>query len=131
MKEIKVTAPLYFTLGVKKPKRHYINLNGYRNWHFLVSNKLKAMYKDAVKSQLEGIKLNTPIILSFHLVKPTLRKTDRSNPLSIHEKFFCDALVELGCIPDDNDDYIEKTDGYTSSYEKGNGRVEITIRTPR
>jgi Holliday junction resolvase RusA-like endonuclease len=52
---------------------------------------------------------------------------DRANVLSVHEKFFCDALVESGCLPDDNDLYIKKTTYVSKGVEPGNGRVEIEI----
>ena len=54
-------------------------------------------------------------------------KTDRSNVLSIHEKFFCDALVELGKLPDDCDRHIGETHYYTGGYDPNDPRVEIFL----
>ena len=67
------------------------------------------------------------IKLSFALYRANNRLVDRANLLSIHEKFFCDALVECGCIEDDNDDIIVSTYYYTAGIDKENPRVEIFI----
>ena len=48
------------------------------------------------------------------------------NP-SRHEKFFCDSLVDLGKLPDDNDDYILESHYYTGSVDVVDPRVEIFI----
>ena len=93
---------------------------------FYVKYKL-ALYKEALRSQLTGLKLATPIALTFTLWKSQNRLIDRANPLSIAEKFFCDALTEFGCIPDDNDEYIYSTTYLTGGVDRKNPRVEITI----
>ena len=121
-----ISAPLYIELGVKKIKRYYINLNQYRNWCFQVSNNIKKRYKQKIYTQVKDLKL-TRITLIFTLWKKDRRKIDRANVLSIHEKFFCDALVESGCIPDDNDNYIKKTVYKTGGIDKLDPRVEIEI----
>lgn len=128
--ELEVSMPLYFTLGVKKRKNHHLNLNNYRNWHYQVSNKLKRMYKDYVSSQLMGVSFSN-IDLTFTLWAPDKRKRDRSNVLCVHEKFFCDALVELGCIGDDNDKYISSTHYYTGGIDRDNPRVDILVKERR
>jgi hypothetical protein len=38
-----------------------------------------------------------------------------------------DALVNLGCIEDDNDDFIKTETILPTEYDKNNGRVEIII----
>lgn len=127
LNEHTVSMPLYFTLGIKKRKNHHLNLNNYRNWHYQVSNKLKYMYKDYVFPQLTGMRFSN-IDLTFILWTPDKRKRDRSNVLCVHEKFFCDALVELGCIGDDNDKYINSTHYYTGGLDRENPRVDISIK---
>jgi len=121
-----VIMPTYIVMGVKKIKKYYINLNQYRNWHFHVSNNLKVKYKELVYSQIKDLNFNK-IKLVFTYYKPSKRRVDRANILSIHEKFFCDALVESGCIPDDNDDYIVSTHYYSGGLDRENPRVEIKI----
>jgi Holliday junction resolvase RusA-like endonuclease len=122
------TAPLYLILAKSlKGKKYHLNLNNYRNWRSAVSNNLKKKYKEVVSSQLQGIKLTAPVEIKFTYIKSQNRKVDRANVLSVHEKFFCDALVESGCLPDDNDLYIKKTTYVSNGVEPGNGRVEIEI----
>ncbi len=125
-KEIVISMPLYIEMGVKKIKRFHINLNQYRNWHYQVNNNLKIKYKELAYPQVEGKSFNK-IKLEFTLWKATKRKVDRSNVLSIHEKFFCDALVESGCLEDDNDNYLESSHYYTGGIDRENPRVEIRI----
>lgn len=124
-----LVAPLAVFLPRKtmKDKKVIINLNGYRNWSFFMSNDVKKAYKEAMREQMEGIVLSTPIDLTFILYKSQNRLIDRANPLSIHEKFFCDALTEFGCIPDDNDEYISSTAYRTGGVDRQNPRVEIKI----
>lgn len=122
------TAPLYIILAKSKlGKKYHLNLNNYRNWQSAVSNNLKKKYKEIVSSQLIGKKLKAPVEIKFTYIKGQNRKVDRANVLSVHEKFFCDALVECGCLPDDNDLYISKTTYVSNGVDPGNGRVEIEI----
>lgn len=118
--------PLYI---VKAGKKRYINLNNYRNWHYQVSNQLKIAYKNIVNQEMQQfrlLKLNK-IALTFILYKGDKRKVDRANVLSIHEKFFCDALVDLGYLPDDNDNYIQSTHYYSGDLDRLNPRVDVII----
>lgn len=129
--ERKIVAPLTISLPrkTKKDKVCSINLNSYRNWHYIVSNQIKREYKNQVASQLDGLLFDKPIKLHFVLYKSSNRKIDRANMLSVHEKFFCDALTECGCIVDDNDEYILETKYTTGGVDKDNPRVEILIST--
>jgi len=111
----------------KKDKKVIINLNGYRNWHYLVSNIIKIKYKENIKDQLDGLVLKHPISLHFVLYKGSNRLSDRANVLSIHEKFFCDALVGCGCLEDDSDTYIKETKYSSGGIDRENPRVEIII----
>jgi Holliday junction resolvase RusA-like endonuclease len=122
-------APLHVVLSrdQKRGKKFIINLNQYRNWHYRTSNSIKIKYKELMKSQLDGVKINTPLKLTFKLFKSSNRRSDRANVLSIHEKFFCDAMVEFKCIPDDNDKYIVETSYISGGVDRKNPRVEIHI----
>jgi len=131
MEEVVIVAPLYVMLPRKRvpDKKVIINLNNYRNWHHIISNDAKKMYKTSIMSQIEGKAFREPIRLKFQLYRGSNRKTDKANVLSIHEKFFCDALVECGCITDDSDEYIEDQYYAKTEFDKENPRVEITIMT--
>lgn len=126
-----ISMPLYFDMGIsrrtKKPNRYYINLNNYHTWHFQVRNKLKIKYKEVLALKVKDVVLGKKTALNFILHRGDKRKVDRANILSIHEKFFCDGLVECGCIKDDDDSYIESTHYYTGAIDKENPRVDIEL----
>lgn len=128
-KKITISMPLFVMLPRKTmpPKKQILNLNYYRNWQGHQSNDIKIAYKELTKPFLEGLKFPYRITIEFKLWKATARRTDRANVLSVHEKFFCDALTEFGCIPDDNDDYIESQTYRTGGIDRVNPRVDITI----
>lgn len=118
--------PLYIELGVKKKRKHYINLNQYRNWHHQVKNNVKKAYKEIAAPKLEGLQFEK-VRMNFTLWKKDRRRGDRSNVLSVHEKFFCDAFVELGCLVDDSDEYLESSFYCTGGIDRDNPRVDIEI----
>ena len=76
--------------------------------------------------QLRALKLTTPIKLHYKLYRARAGG-DRNNPLTIHDKYFCDALTHYGCIPDDSDKYIKSQFYETAGVDKENPRVEILI----
>jgi len=125
-KPIVISMPLFIDMGKRKIKRHYINLNAYRNLHYQVNNNLKIAYKAIVAPQIKGMVFRR-IKLTFVLHRGDKRRVDRANILSVHEKYFSDALVELGCLPDDQDSYIESSHYYTGEIDKENPRVDIFI----
>ena len=126
---IKFTSPLFVTLPrkTKKDKRVSLNLNTYRNLHYLVNNQAKKVYKEVISKQLKGIRFDNPIEITFNLYKASERRIDRANVLSIVEKYFCDAMTELGVIEDDNDNFITSTHYYSGGKDKDNPRVDIEI----
>jgi|TARA_B110000261_G_scaffold37581_1_gene43771 Holliday junction resolvase RusA-like endonuclease len=58
----------------------------------------------------------------------TARRTDLGNVLSVHQKYFEDALVELGCIPDDDYKHIVRTTFVFGKKDKDNPRVIIKVK---
>jgi hypothetical protein len=109
-------------------KKVIINLNNYRNWQFHMNNQVKRAYKEIAEPKIQGLRFMLPVKLTFTLWKGTLRKVDRSNVLSITEKFFCDALVECGCLADDSDEYIHSTHYKTGGIDRDNPRCDIKIQ---
>jgi Holliday junction resolvase RusA-like endonuclease len=124
---IKLPLAVYLPRKTKEDKKIYINLNEYRNWHYIVSNQAKDIYKKNLESQLTDVKFDGKITLIFTLFRGDKRRVDRSNILSIHEKFFCDALTFYGCIKDDNDNFIEETRYRSGQVDRENPRVEVEI----
>ena len=126
---ITIVSPIYLTIPrkTKKDKVYSLNLNTYRNLHFIVNNQLKEIYEQQMYEKLKNVYFNNPVRLTFVLYKRDRRIIDRSNFLCIVEKFFCDCLTNFGCIPDDNDNFIESTTYKTGGVDPKNPRVEIQI----
>lgn len=128
MKSVKIILPLYIDLPrkTKKDKRVYVNLNIYRNLHHVINNQVKKLYKEQVTPQLRGLRFDR-VKLHFKLFKKTKLKSDKANFLSVQEKYVCDAMVALGVIEDDNDEYIIEQHYYPTERDKENPRVEMII----
>lgn len=110
-----------------KKKDFILNLNNYRNTHFLVLNKAKVKYKEIIQPQIVSLPQYERIGLMLTLYPKTNRLTDVANVCSIHEKFFADALVEAGKLPDDSYIYLPETGYRFGEVDPINPRVEITI----
>jgi len=129
MADVVITCPLSVMLPRKTmaDAKYIINKNNERNWHYIVSNKIKQLYKEALREQLEGLTFTHPIKLKLVYFKASNRRSDRTNVLSQHEKFAADAMVEFGCIPDDNDDVILSSHYSGGTLDRENPRVEIRV----
>ena len=128
---INLKCPLFVDLPRKttKDKRIYINMNSYRNLHYLVNNQVKKMYLEAVREQLEGLTIQTPVEITYKVYKKTSRRLDKMNVVAITSKYLLDAITELGCWEDDNDDHVKTEVILPTELDRANGRVEVTIKT--
>lgn len=77
--------------------------------------------------QIGKLKPMTKIAVEYVLFPASRRRIDLGNPLSITEKFFLDALVELGKIPDDDYNHVVASFHRFGEVDSKNPRVEITI----
>lgn len=121
-----VTLPISITSGSKKIRKRYLNLNQYRNWHYQTSNKLKILFKEQVKGNLDFSFIGK-IEISYAYYAPDKRKRDLMNVIAVVDKFFQDALVEEGCIVTDDTDTVIKITSIYAGVDKDNPRVEATI----
>jgi len=123
---IKFSVPLHVEMPTrKKPKRKwYLNLNRYRNTHFLVLAKAKRDYADTI--DIPKFKADK-IRVTYWFYPKDARLTDTRNVTTIIDKFLMDAIVTRGYLPDDNynhvcyggDDFVE--------IDRVNPRVEVEI----
>lgn len=129
--ELKVIAPFAVFLPRKttKDKRIPVNLNWYRNSQHFESNAVKKQYLEVVRSQLEGVELEVPFKVKYKVYKPTRRRLDKMNVVSITSKFLLDAMSTLGVIPDDNDDFVKDELILPTVHDKGNEKVEVWFKT--
>lgn len=110
-----------------KLKGWILNLNQYRNTHFRTLNTVKINYKLAMESQIAtGPKYNK--IACIYTVYPKDKRSfDLGNVCCIHQKFFEDALVELGKLPDDNYNYIPTVIYQFGGIDANNPRVDVEV----
>jgi Holliday junction resolvase RusA-like endonuclease len=129
--EVLIISPLYIELPrVKtKAKRVYLNLNSYRNLHYITNNNVKKAYLEAIREQIKGIVIQTPVSITYRVIKPSKRRLDKMNVIAVVSKYLLDALTEVGFWEDDNDEFVKEETIKPTVYDKGNGRVEIIIRS--
>jgi len=120
-----VIAPL-FCMQTRLKKFIY-NLNIYRNAHYRTLSSVKIKYKAQVLDQIKELPTLTAVRLTYTLYPKTHRRTDLTNVLCIHDKFFADALVEAGKLEDDDYKHIVKTTYLFGKVDKVSPRVEIHI----
>lgn len=121
-----VHSPLF--IPRPKAKNYILNLNVYRNTHYQTLNQMKVKYKQLVRSQIEQLPEFDKVRIAYRLYPATKRLCDIENITSVHAKFFCDALVELGKIPDDNYLHVVETRSLFGHVDKDNPRVTIYIK---
>lgn len=122
---MKFISPL--SLMVSLRKKFILNLNQYRNTHFRVLNYAKALYKSWMEKQIKQSKKCERIICVYKVYQSSQRHYDVGNVCCVHEKFFEDAFVELGKLPDDNRKYIPLVIYMRGGVDKDNPRVEIEV----
>ena len=110
-----------------KKKQFILNLNHYRNAHYRTLNTVKIRYKEVMAHKIMTLPTFERVELEFVFYPGKKYRYDTSNVCSIHEKFFCDALVELGKLPDDSYKYVTQSTYRFGDFDKENPRVEIII----
>ena len=91
-----------------KNKRFALNLNTYRNAHFQVLNDAKKIFKQILYAEYPELFTihASGVVITYNIIPHNKVLFDTQNVLSIVDKFFCDAIVEAGCIPDDSYNYV-------------------------
>lgn len=113
---------------LKSKLKHFIlNLNQYRNTHYRVLNTCKINYKKYMERQIKKAPKFKKVLCLYKVFFGSKRCWDVGNVCSVHEKFFEDALVELGKLPDDNNEYIPLVIYLGCGIDKDNPRVEIEV----
>jgi len=126
--------PIYYKIGIKKPKTISLNMNWYRNAHYQVSNNIKKMVLNWLLEKLnkESHGCYMPYItgelkFQYTIYRKTKRRADLGNLGAVVDKFVSDALVELGVIEDDNTDIIKKISFIDGGVDKENARADLII----
>lgn len=116
-------------LRVQITKKGYfnLNLNVYRNAHYMTLNKAKVTFKEIVSPFLVQIPRLKSCKLRYTLYPKTNRLCDIANICSIVDKFFCDAFVETGHLEDDNYTFLKSIEYCIGSVDTENPRVDVEI----
>jgi hypothetical protein len=123
---IQFSLPLQIRVSQKK---HFIlNLNQYRNAHFRTLDKAKKEYSNLVYDlDLPRVKYDK-IQIHYDIFPKSSRAYDLMNVVSVIDKFVCDAIVDIGIIPDDNISHIPFMPTATPQEpDKDNSRVVVTV----
>ena len=126
---VKIVTPFSIVLPRKttKDKKIAISMNAYGNANHHINNEVKKRFKEAVREQLEGLIIDTPVEITYQVFKPSMRKLDKMNVIAVTSKYLLDAITEFGCWEDDNDDNVKTETLLPTMYDKNNGRVEVII----
>lgn len=117
------------TVRLSRKTKFALNLNQYRNTHFSILNNAKIAFKKAIEKLVKGLPQLTNVNLTYTLYPRTRQRCDVANVCSIVDKFFSDALVEFGILPDDNYDHLPKVVYQFGSIDKTNPRVDVLIES--
>lgn len=112
---------------VSKKNDFILNLNHYRNAHFLVMNKAKVVFKQLVTPLLKDLPVMSRAFFVYTVYPKTRAASDVANYCSVVDKFFSDALVEAGKLPDDNFNFVPQVIYSFGSVDPENPRVEVHI----
>jgi len=121
------TVILPVSVMVSGKKTFAINLNIYRNAHHMALNHAKRAFSALVQEQVANLPEFTKVSLAYTIYPKTKQRIDLSNVCSIADKFFCDALVSLGKLPDDNYEYITNIAFSFGNVDPINPRITVQI----
>ena len=101
---IEYILPISVIIPMKRvaDKKVMLNLNDYRNAHHQTLSAAKRVFTPVSGKLFSANKIR----ITYHVEKTTKRKFDTANIVSIVDKYFCDWLVNNGCIVDDNCDIV-------------------------
>lgn len=126
-----IKSPLNISMGYNKKKDKdnifILNLNNYRNTFFRTLNQAKIRYKASIVEQLQDKPRYERIMIIYKIHKGDNRRYDIGNILSIHQKFFEDALVETGKLPDDKSLLLPLVVYVDGSVNTDRPRVDVTV----
>lgn len=106
-RKFQIKLPLRMKVN-KAGDQESLNLNVFRNLHFYKLNHQKKAFQSFMKPLLSGIPPMETIRLEYQLNPKGGHRLDMMNVGSIVDKFFSDALVENGIIPDDDYKHLDK-----------------------
>lgn len=125
VKRKKVSLPLFVLIN-KRLRKKWLTLNQYNQWHYQTKSNCKIKFKTDIMHLLD-FKIEGEVKIQYDYYAPDKRKRDLMNVVSVVDKFFQDALVEGGCIEDDNVSIVKQVNCRYIEIDKQNPRLEATI----
>jgi hypothetical protein len=104
-----------------------LNLNVYRNLHYYKLNHQKRAFQEFVKPLLSGLPSMEAVSLRYEINPKGGSRLDTMNVGSIVDKFFSDALVLNGIIPDDDYKHVVENSFFFGSLYPNDPHVLVTI----
>lgn len=105
----------------KSRKKIILNLNWFRNAHYLEINRAKQEFNEEMDRRYPSpvpFDGGFPLKIVHHYYHHSKREVDTNNPISVIDKFFQDWLVTRKVIPDDNYKFVELTIFWFRGIEK-------------
>lgn len=127
MQPLVLHLPLRIRNRVKTESYFYINMNEYRNAPYHELSDMKIKFAEAVQAQIAPLPQFDWVEFDYILFPGSAREIDTNNVCSIVDKFFCDAFVKAGKLPDDNYKYLRKSTFRFGEIDRNNARVELHI----
>lgn len=120
-----VSLPLFVLIN-KQLRKKWLTLNQYNQWHYRTKGNCKIKFTNDILHLLD-FKVVGKIKIEYDYYAPDKRKRDLMNVVSVVDKFFQDALVNAGCIEDDNLSVVREVTCRFIEVDKQNPRLEATI----
>lgn len=113
-------------------KNILVNMNWYRNAHYLEQNNIKKIYFNLIQEQFRDKTINRMLVdIKYEVHYKLFYKSsvcDMPNITSMMSKFVNDAIQELGLVKNDNVKYLVREVHEVGGEDKENPRCEITIK---
>ena len=101
-------------------------MNNYRNWHYQVNNNIKRWFKEDIKDQLDFV-IKGAVKIEYFYFAPDKRTRDLMNVISVADKYFQDAMVELGCIEADDLSIVREVNCVYMGIDRECPRLDVMI----
>ena len=112
---------------ISSKKKWVLNLNNYRNAHYIVLSKSKTLYADLIRHKIPLEANFGRVRLVYTYYHGSKRRVDISNPCSIIDKYFCDVATSVGLWKDDNSDVVQEVVYKWGGVDKDDPRCEVEI----
>lgn len=117
-----------FTLPIYGVAKDGLSVNWYRNAHYRISNNAKKKFKKLISEQIDKFEpIEGKVKIRYTYYAKHNNSPDLDNFVGTVKKFFQDAIVENGLLPDDNVNYIVANSERYGGVDKENPRVEAEI----